>query len=78
MSDDENRERIEVMVATYQDAWLDLIRLGVVLVESGRDLTGMKETIDGLGGTEAKELLLVAAATAAVDNIEKRRRSSLN
>ena len=80
MSDDEQElERIEAMITAYQAAWLDLVRIGVVLIESKtRDLSGMKETIDDLPEKETKELLLVAAATAAHANVKMRRAAGSN
>jgi hypothetical protein len=42
MSKQEERERA---IATYRKACLDLIRLGVVLLDSGKGLTGLKETL---------------------------------
>jgi hypothetical protein len=56
------RQKIEAAIASYREAYRDLIRIGIVLIEQGRDLTGMKETIDALGEREVKELLLVSAA----------------
>ena len=44
MSDDEQElERTEAMITAYQAAWLDLVRIGVVLIESEtRDLSGIR------------------------------------
>ena len=54
----------------YGSAYLDLVRLGVILLDSGQDLHSLKETIHRLSEIEAKEILAVAAASAAHDQIQ--------
>jgi hypothetical protein len=61
-----------------QTAYRNLIGLGIVLLESDQDLSHPKETVNNIGEAEAKELLMVAAASAAHDYVETRRRTSLN
>lgn len=67
--DDNNTEdrqrKIEEAIEHYRQGHLDLIRIGIVLIESGQDLTGLKETIDGLGEREVKDLLAVTVAELA-------------
>jgi hypothetical protein len=74
----EIKRRTGMAIATYRKAWLDLIRIGVVLLDADLDLAGLKKVVDGLGEVEAKELLTVAAAFAAQEHIELRRRSPSN
>ena len=49
-----NQEEWEVAIATYRQAWLDLIRLGVVLLDSDQDLLRLKETVDGMTRTRPR------------------------
>lgn len=53
-------------------------RLGTHLIETGQDLAALKEIVDDLGETQAKEMLTVSVASAANDYAETRRRSGLN
>jgi hypothetical protein len=79
--DGQSEDRIpewERAIATYRQAWLDLVHLGVVLLDSDQDLLRLKETVDGMTEVQAKELLTTSAALAAQENIELRRRSRLN
>lgn len=49
----------------YGSAYLDLVRLGVILLDSGQDVLSLKETVYRLSEAQAKEILTVAAASAA-------------
>lgn len=49
----------------YGSAYLDLVRLGVILLDSGQDVHSLKETVYHLSEGQAKEILTVAAASAA-------------
>lgn len=56
--DHDRQRKTEEAIGLYLQGHPDLVRLGIVLLEQGRDLTELKNTIDGLGEREAKELLL--------------------
>ena len=49
-----------------------------MLIESGQDLTGLKETIDGLGEREVKDLLAVTVAELAHFYVEQREHAKDN
>ena len=67
------QEQLERAIASgYGSAYLDLVRLGVILLDSGQDLLSMKETVHRLSEVEAKEMLTVAAAWAAQDQTSRR------
>ena len=68
MSRQEHLER--AIAGEYRSAYLDLVRLGVILLDSGQDLHSLKETVHRLSEVEAKEILTVAAASAAHDHIQ--------
>ena len=50
----EIKRRTGMAIATYRKAWLDLIRIGVVLLDADLDLAGLKKVVDGLGEVEAR------------------------
>jgi hypothetical protein len=60
----------QAIAGEYGKAYLDLVRLGVILLDSGQDLLSLKETVHRLSEVEAKEILTVAAASAAHDHIQ--------
>jgi hypothetical protein len=73
------QEQLERAIASgYESAYLDLVRLGVILLDSGQDLLSMKETVHRLSEVEAKEILTVAAAWAAHDQTLDARDAWLN
>ena len=73
------QEQLERAIASgYEFAYLDLVRLGVILLDSGQDLLSMKETVHRLSEVEAKEILTVAAACAAHDQTSAARDAWLN
>jgi hypothetical protein len=79
--EDKNEERlrkIEEAIALYQKSHDDLIRIGIVLLEQGEDLTELKNTIDGLGETEVKELLTITVAQVAHFYFENRQAAPSN
>jgi hypothetical protein len=81
MSSEESKPTPEewvVAIATYRESHRKLIALGAHLIETGQDLTPLKEIVDGLTETQAKEMLTVALAGDASDYNDQRRRSSLN
>ena len=60
------QEQWERAIASgYGSAYLDLVRLGVILLDSGQDVLMLKETVDRLSEAQAKEMLTVAAASGA-------------
>jgi hypothetical protein len=62
------QEQLERAIASgYGSAYFDLVRLGVILLDSDQDPLSMKETVHRLSEVEAKEMLTVAAACAAHD-----------
>jgi hypothetical protein len=74
-----DQEKWEQAIATYRDAWYDLIRIGVALMESdAQDVDGLKETVDKLSDVQAKELLTVAAASVAYGYVEARSKAGTN
>lgn len=68
MSRQEQWER--AIAGEYGSAYLDLVRLGVILLDSGQDPLSLKETVYHLSEAQAKEILTVAAASAAHDHIQ--------
>jgi hypothetical protein len=73
------QEQLERAIASgYESAYLDLVRLSVILLDSGQDLLSMKETVHRLSEVEAKEILTVAAAWAAHDQTPDARDAWLN
>ena len=75
MGSQEERERA---LPRYRSAYLDLVGLGVILLDSGQDLRKLKETVDGLTEAEAKEMLTAAAVSGANAHIQMRRDADLN
>ena len=55
----------EETIATYRHCHHQLVRLAVVLLERGEDLTGLKETIYDLDENQAKDILTVSVAEMA-------------
>jgi hypothetical protein len=74
MSDQPTPEEWEQAIATYRESYRKLIALGAQLIESGQDLAPLKEIVDGLTETQAKEMLTVALAGDASDYTDQRRR----
>ena len=68
MSRQEQWER--AIASGYGSAYLDLVRLGEILLDSGQDPLSVKETVYHLSEAQAKEILTVAAASAAHDHIQ--------
>ena len=72
------QERWERAIAIYRQSYRDLLVLAIHLIETGRDLSGLVETVDGLSEREAKSLLKVVIASNAEEYTEKQQRSRLN
>lgn len=62
----------------YLQGHEDLIRLATVLLDQGRDLTALKETIDGLTEAQAKDMLCVSVAQFGRYFHEKHQTAKLN